>query len=62
MSVSTAWTPRVFWAVTAVMATVPQMPWASKVFRSATTPAPPLESDPAMVRATGRRPPELVTV
>ena len=54
VSVSTACTPRVFWAVTAVMAAVPHTPWASNVLRSATMPAPPLESEPAMVSATGR--------
>src|SRR5439155_26550881 len=51
---SEACTPRLFWAVTAVMAATPHTPWASNVLRSASTPAPPLESDPAMVSATGR--------
>jgi hypothetical protein len=44
-------TPRVFCAVTAVIAVVPYTPWAANVFRSAWIPAPPPESLPAMVRA-----------
>ncbi len=48
------WTPRVFWAVTAVRAVVPNTPKAWKVLRSAWIPAPPPLSDPAMVRAMGR--------
>ena len=48
---ATAVTPRVFCAVTAVMALVPYTPNAAKVFRSAWMPAPPLESLPAMVSA-----------
>ena len=49
-------TPRtavVFWAVTAVRTLVPNTPRAAKVFRSAWMPAPPPESEPAMVMATG---------
>jgi hypothetical protein len=46
-------TPRVFWAVTAVMATEPWTPSAEKVLMSASMPAPPPESDPAMVKALG---------
>ena len=41
-----------FWAVMAVMAQVPCRPWAAKVRRSAWIPAPPPESEPAMVSAT----------
>jgi hypothetical protein len=41
----------VFWAVTEVIADVPKTPRAAKVFRSAWIPAPPPESDPAMVSA-----------
>ena len=48
------WGTAAITAVTAVRATVPHTPWASKVLRSATMPAPPLESEPAMVSATGR--------
>ena len=51
-----ATTPRtsfVFCAVTAVRAQVPCTRWAAKVFRSAWTPAPPPESDPAMLSAVG---------
>ena len=51
---SRATTPRtsvVFCAVTAVSALVPWTPWAAKVFRSACTPAPPPESEPAIVNA-----------
>ena len=44
-------TPRVFWAVTAVSADVPYTPSAAKVFRSAWIPAPPPESEPAIVNA-----------
>ena len=53
---SSATTPRtsaVFCAVTAVRAQVPYTRNAAKVFRSACAPAPPPESDPAMVRAVG---------
>ena len=64
-TVSTCWrtnagcivtTPRtsvVFCAVTAVRAHVPCTRCAAKVFRSAWTPAPPPESDPAMLSAVG---------
>ena len=45
----TALTRRVFWAVTAVITLIPKAPWAAKVLRSAWIPAPPPESDPAMV-------------
>ena len=41
-----------FCAVTAVMADVPCTPWAANVRRSAWMPAPPPESEPAMVSAT----------
>jgi hypothetical protein len=44
-------TPRVFWTVTAVTALMPNTPWAWKVLRSAWMPAPPDESEPAMVKA-----------
>ena len=44
----------VFCAVTAVRAVVPWTPWAANVLRSAWAPAPPPESEPAMVRAVGR--------
>ena len=49
-------TPRtsaVFCAVTAVTTLVPNTPRAAKVFRSAWSPAPPPESEPAIVMATG---------
>src|SRR5438093_8742680 len=46
-----ALTPRAFCAVTAVTMLAPQTPNAAKVLRSAWMPAPPLESEPAMVRA-----------
>ena len=45
-------TARVFCAVTAVTALVPKTPWAAKVLRSACRPAPPPESEPAMLSAT----------
>src|SRR4029079_9902651 len=48
---SQAVTPRVFWAVTAVMALVPSTPHAANVLRSAWMPAPPPESLPAIVSA-----------
>src|SRR5512133_866158 len=38
-----------FCTVTAVMADMPWTPWARNVLRSAWIPAPPPESDPAMV-------------
>jgi hypothetical protein len=46
-------TPSVFCAVIAVMALMPKQPSAEKVFRSAWMPAPPPESEPAMVRVRG---------
>ena len=50
------WTPTEFWAVTAVSTLIPCTPKASIVLRSAWMPAPPPESEPAMVstRAVGR--------
>ena len=51
----TAVTPRVCWAVSAASADRPCTPWAAKVFRSAWMPAPPPESEPAMVRALSGR-------
>ena len=53
---SSATTPRtsaVFCAVTAVNAEVPCTRSAAKVLRSACAPAPPPESEPAMVSAVG---------
>src|SRR5690606_20361074 len=44
-------TPRVCCAVSAVIAERPWTPWAAKVLRSAWMPAPPPESEPAMVSA-----------
>ncbi|WP_460495120.1 hypothetical protein [Dactylosporangium cerinum] len=41
-----------FWAVSAVMTLVPKTRCAANVFRSAWMPAPPPESDPAIVSAT----------
>src|SRR5512134_4116915 len=52
---STPWTPSEFWAVTAVITDMPNTRKAEKVFRSAWMPAPPPESDPAMVRARETR-------
>src|SRR5437764_4988798 len=46
-------TVTVFWAVIVVTAEVPCTPSAAKVLRSAWMPAPPLESEPAMVSAIG---------
>src|SRR5215813_10221951 len=46
-------TPTEFWAVTAVSTDMPNTRNAEKVFRSAWIPAPPPESDPAMVSALG---------
>ena len=46
---STAKTPSVFCAVTAVITLIPYVPIALNVFKSACTPAPPEESEPAMV-------------
>ena len=48
---STAATPSVFCAVTAVIAVRPKTPCAANVFRSAWIPAPPPESLPAIVSA-----------
>jgi hypothetical protein len=44
-------TSSVFWAVIAVIAEAPKTPKAEKVLRSAWIPAPPPESEPAMVSA-----------
>src|SRR5258708_34410047 len=46
-------TPWVFCAVSAVMTEAPKTPSAAKVFRSAWMPAPPDESEPALVSAIG---------
>jgi hypothetical protein len=43
----------VFCAVRATIAVVPKTPAAANAFRSAWMPAPPPESEPAMVRARG---------
>jgi hypothetical protein len=45
----------VFCAVTAVIAHIPYTPRAAKVLRSAWIPAPPPESEPAMVSALAVR-------
>src|SRR2546427_2983827 len=50
---NTPWTPSEFWAVTAVTTDMPKTRNAENVLRSAWMPAPPPESDPAMVRAFG---------
>ena len=50
-TVSTARTPRVFCAVSATMTDVPKTPNCWKVLRSAWMPAPPPESEPAIVSA-----------
>ena len=50
-SSSDSFTPSVFCAVTAVIAVIPYTPRIENTFRSAWIPAPPLESDPAIVRA-----------
>ena len=50
-TVSTARTPRVFCAVIATITDVPKTPNWWKVLRSAWIPAPPPESEPAIVRA-----------
>ena len=47
--------PSVFCTVTAVIAVMPKTPRALNVLRSAWMPAPPPESDPAIVSARGRR-------
>src|SRR5690606_7554057 len=49
----TAVTPRVCWAVSAAIADRPCTRWAANVLRSAWMPAPPPESEPAMVRVDG---------
>ena len=46
-------TPVVFCAVSAAMAVIPNTPLASMVFKSAWIPAPPEESDPAMLNTGG---------
>ena len=46
-------TPVVFCAVSAAMAVMPNTPLASMVFKSAWIPAPPEESDPAMLNTGG---------
>src|SRR6266498_2278861 len=46
-------TPSVFCTVTDVRALIPHTPSTAKDLRSAWTPAPPPESEPAMVRARG---------
>ena len=46
-------TPTVFCAVKATIALIPWQPAAAKAFRSAWMPAPPPESDEAMVNARG---------
>src|SRR5690606_17002424 len=51
----TALTPRVCCAVSAAIADSPCTRCAAKVLRSAWIPAPPPESEPAMVRALGGR-------
>src|SRR3712207_7358629 len=43
----------IFWTVTAVIAARPCTRQVRKVFRSACSPAPPPESEPAIVRAVG---------
>jgi hypothetical protein len=50
---STPWTPTEFCAVTAVMTDMPNTRNAENVLRSAWIPAPPPESEPAMVSALG---------
>ena len=50
-----ALTPVVLCAVTAVIALVPCTPQRAKAFRSAWMPAPPPESEPAIVSAVGVR-------
>jgi hypothetical protein len=49
----TAVTPSVFCAVNATIALVPKQPAAANAFRSAWIPAPPPESEPAIVRHLG---------
>ena len=52
-SCSIAVTPRVFCAVSATMADIPCAPQRAKAFRSAWIPAPPPESDEAIVSTRG---------
>ena len=49
----TAVTEVVFWAVSATIALIPWQPSAANAFRSAWIPAPPPESEVAMVRHRG---------
>src|SRR5438093_747233 len=49
----TSVTPSVFCTVTEVRALIPHTPSTANVFRSAWMPAPPPESEPAMVKARG---------
>ena len=49
-------TPTVFCAVSATIAEAPCTPQRANAFRSAWIPAPPPESEPAIVSATGVRP------
>ena len=50
---STPWTPRVFCAVRPVTTDRPNTRKAQNIFRSAWIPAPPPESEPAIVSAFG---------
>src|SRR5215471_14577153 len=52
----TSSTPTVFCAVIAVIAHIPCTPQRANAFRSASIPAPPPESDPAIVSAVTVRP------
>src|SRR5712692_2795661 len=52
-------TPLVFCTVTDVIALVPHTPSAANVLRSAWMPAPPPESEPAIVRTRGMEAPRL---
>ena len=49
----TSVTPTVFCAVSATIAVIPWQPAAANAFRSAWMPAPPPESEPAIVRQRG---------
>ena len=49
----TAATPSVFCAVSATIALVPKQPAAANAFKSAWIPAPPPESEPAIVKQRG---------
>ena len=49
-------TPRVFWAVIAVIAVIPWTRQAANAFRSAWIPAPPPESEPAIDSTLGISP------